>query len=91
MGRGAERRAAVADLGEAVRSAIRNPIGSPSLSELVLRHGKRTLILVDDSTRSTPQSLILTILLDELNAAGSGRRRHFNRGRVGYAPPHESG
>ena len=60
----------VADLGEAVRSAIRNPIGSPSLSELVLKHGKQTLILVDDGTRSTPQALILPILLDELNAAG---------------------
>jgi nickel-dependent lactate racemase len=60
----------VPDLEEAVRSAIRNPIGSPSLSELVLRHGKRTLILVDDGTRSTPQALILPILLDELNAAG---------------------
>src|ERR1039457_6915988 len=58
------------DLAEAVKSAIRNPIGSPSLSELVLKHGKRTLILVDDSTRSTPQALILPILLDELNAAG---------------------
>ena len=60
----------VADLEQAVRSAIRNPIGSPSLGELVLTHGKRTLILVDDSTRSTPQALILPILLDELNAAG---------------------
>ncbi len=60
------------DLKEAVRAAIRNPIASPSLAELVARHGKRTLILVDDSTRSTPQSLILPILLDELNAAGVG-------------------
>jgi nickel-dependent lactate racemase len=60
----------VANLEEAVRSAIRNPIGSPSIGELVLTHGKRTLILVDDSTRSTPQALILPILLDELNAAG---------------------
>jgi nickel-dependent lactate racemase len=60
----------VADLREAVRSAIRNPIGSPTLGELVLKHGKKTLILVDDGTRSTPQALILPILLDELNAAG---------------------
>jgi nickel-dependent lactate racemase len=60
----------VADLQEAVKSAIRNPIGSPSLSDLVLTHGKRTLILVDDGTRSTPQALILPILLDELNVAG---------------------
>lgn len=54
----------------AVRDAIRNPIGAPGLAELVARHGKRTLILVDDSTRSTPQKLILPILLDELNEAG---------------------
>jgi nickel-dependent lactate racemase len=37
---------------------------------LVVKHGKKTLILVDDGTRSTPQALILPILLDELNAAG---------------------
>jgi len=62
----------LADLKEAVKAAIRNPIGSPSLAELVARHGRQTLILVDDSTRSTPQELILPILLDELNAAGVG-------------------
>jgi nickel-dependent lactate racemase len=38
---------------------------------LVLKHGKKTLILVDDGTRSTPQASILPILLDELNAAGA--------------------
>lgn len=58
------------DLKAAVAAAIRNPIGSPSLAELVRKHGKRTIILIDDGTRSTPQSLILPILLDELNAAG---------------------
>jgi len=61
---------AIPDIEAAVRSAIRNPIGSPTLAELVAKHGKQTLILVDDSTRSTPQKLILPILLDELNAAG---------------------
>lgn len=60
----------IADIAATVRHAIRNPIGSPTLSELVAKHGKRTLILIDDSTRSTPQTLILPILLDELNAAG---------------------
>ena len=60
----------IPDIEAAVRHAIRNPIGSPTLKELVARHGKRTLLLVDDSTRSTPQKLILPILLDELNAAG---------------------
>ena len=60
----------IPDINAAVRDVIRNPIGSPTLTELVARHGKRTLLLVDDSTRSTPQKLILPILLDELNAAG---------------------
>ncbi len=60
----------VADLRNAVRDAIRQPIGSPSLKELVPKHGKKTLILVDDGTRSTPQAMILPILLDELNEAG---------------------
>jgi len=60
----------VADLPEAVRAAIRSPIGTPPLPELVARHGTRTVVLVDDGTRSTPQRLILPALLDELNGAG---------------------
>jgi nickel-dependent lactate racemase len=67
---GPKKAPALADVAAAVRHAIRNPIGSPTLAELVARHGKRTLLLVDDSTRITPQALILPILLDELNAAG---------------------
>jgi nickel-dependent lactate racemase len=61
---------AIADLAEAVRRAIRNPIGAPTLPDLIARHGKRTLLLVDDSTRKTPQKVILPVLLEELNAAG---------------------
>lgn len=60
----------VANLADAVRAALHAPIGAPSLRELVARHGTRTVILVDDGTRSTPQQDILPILLDELNAAG---------------------
>ncbi|MHC4510104.1 MAG: nickel-dependent lactate racemase family protein, partial [Planctomycetota bacterium] len=60
----------VNDLAEAVRRAISSPIGAPSLKELVAQHGTKTMILVDDGTRSTPQKLILPILLDELSAAG---------------------
>jgi nickel-dependent lactate racemase len=60
----------VDDLQEAVRAAIRSPIGAPTLPELVAQHGTNTVILVDDGTRVTPQHLILPILLDELNAAG---------------------
>ncbi|MBI5304446.1 MAG: nickel-dependent lactate racemase [Chloroflexi bacterium] len=65
-----ENAAAVLDLAAAVRSAIHSPIGSPALPELVARYGTKTVILVDDGTRSTPQQAILPILLDELNAAG---------------------
>jgi len=60
----------VADLPEAVRAAIRSPIGAPTLPELVARHGTETVILADDATRSTPQDLILPIVLNELNATG---------------------
>jgi nickel-dependent lactate racemase len=60
----------LAGLADAVRTAVRNPIGSPSLAELVARHGRRTVILIDDGTRSTPQELILPVLLDELASAG---------------------
>ena len=60
----------VGDLPGAVRAAIRSPIGAPALPELVARHGTDTVVLVDDGTRSTPQRLILPVVLDELNAAG---------------------
>ena len=60
----------VDDLPAAVRDAIRAPIGASSLSELVDRRGTRTVIRVDDGTRSTPQKEILPVLLEELNAAG---------------------
>lgn len=60
----------VADLPAAVRAALRSPIDAPTLPELIARHGKDTIILVDDNTRTTPQPQILPVLLDELNAAG---------------------
>ncbi len=60
----------VADLPEAVREALAAPIGSASLKELVAQRGTKTMILVDDGTRNTPQQLILPVLLEELNAAG---------------------
>jgi nickel-dependent lactate racemase len=60
----------VPDLTTAVRDAISAPIGSPTLPELVAARGSRTVVLVDDSTRSTPQAAVLPVVLDELNAAG---------------------
>ena len=59
----------VSNLVKAVRKAISSPIGTPSLKELVSQHGTKTIILVDDGTRNTPQKLILPILLNELNVA----------------------
>lgn len=53
-----------------IRKALNKPISTPPLSDLVRQHGKETIILVDDNTRSTPQDLILPILLDELNKCG---------------------
>ena len=60
----------VPDLAQAVRAAIRSPIGAPALPDLVARHGTGTVVLVDDGTRATPQRSILPVVLDELNAAG---------------------
>lgn len=61
---------AAPDLRQAVLDALRAPIASPSLAELAAKHGTRTVILVDDGTRSTPQSAVLPVLLEELNRAG---------------------
>lgn len=58
------------NLRDGILKPIRSPINSPTISELVKRHGTKTVILVDDGTRSTPQAVILPILIDELNAAG---------------------
>lgn len=60
----------VADLAAAVRAALASPIGVPNLKALAARHGTKTMILVDDGTRSTPQKIILPLLLNELNTAG---------------------
>jgi len=50
--------------------ATRNPIGVPTLAELVAQKGRETVILVDDQTRATPQKRVLPLLLNELNRAG---------------------
>lgn len=59
----------VADLKAEVVRALREPIGSAQLAELV--QGKEKIVLVaDDNTRLTPTNIIVPVLLDELNAAG---------------------
>ncbi len=61
---------ALPDLPAAVRAALRAPIGSPPLKDMVRGRGQNVVVVVDDNTRITPQRLLLPILLDELNAAG---------------------
>ena len=54
---------------EAVRQALRQPIGSPPLAELV-RPDHRVAIVFSDITRSTPNHILLPIILSERAAAG---------------------
>ncbi len=55
---------------ELIVGALRNPIGQPRLSELVSANGK-TVIVVDDLTRQTPQATILPYVLEELELGGA--------------------
>ena len=52
-----------------IRQALRAPIGSPPLRELV-RPGDRTVIVHTDLTRATPNARLLPVLLEELEEAG---------------------
>ncbi|NWF78175.1 MAG: nickel-dependent lactate racemase [Chloroflexi bacterium] len=52
-----------------IRRALRNPIGTPPLQELVGSKDK-VVVIGDDITRPTPQSIVVPVLLDELNAVG---------------------
>ena len=58
------------DIPAAISNALRSPINSPPLPDLIKVHGKKTVILVDDNTRSTPQDIVLPILLKALNGSG---------------------
>lgn len=57
---------AMSDPGEAVRSAIRQPLGTRPLREQI-KKGMKIVILVDDFTRPTPAYKLLPALLDELD------------------------
>jgi len=59
----------VADEGEEIWRAIREPIGCAPLPQLV-RTGSHVVIIADDNTRPTPVNKIIPVLLNELNAAG---------------------
>ncbi len=64
---------ALADEAEALRQALRRPLGTPPLAELV-HPGDTVVIVHTDITRATPNNRILPILLAELESAGVHRR-----------------
>lgn len=61
-----------ADEPAALLEALRNPIGSPPLAELV-RPGMRVAVAHSDITRATPNERILPVVLAELEGAGVSR------------------
>ncbi|HLE74997.1 MAG TPA: nickel-dependent lactate racemase [Candidatus Bathyarchaeia archaeon] len=62
-------RAGVADAKAEVERALKEPIGSKRLSEIVKPEHK-VAIVVDDATRHTPSDVMLLPVLAELNAGG---------------------
>jgi nickel-dependent lactate racemase len=64
-----ERAPALAEPAEAVRQALRQPIGSPPLAELV-RPTDTVAIVFSDITRPTPNHILLPAILAELAAKG---------------------
>jgi len=62
---------ALPDPAAAVRDALANPIGSPPLRQLAEeRKPNSVVITISDITRPVPNELIVTALLEQLNAAG---------------------
>jgi nickel-dependent lactate racemase len=62
-------KSAVSDAKVEVERALREPINSNKLSEIVKPEHK-VAIVVDDATRSTPSRLLVLAISDELNAVG---------------------
>ena len=57
----------------ALREALRQPISSPPLADLV-QFGERVVVVHTDITRATPNDRILPVLLDELESVGVVRK-----------------
>ena len=62
----------VADPGEVLRQALRRPIGSSPLAELVAPDHS-IVVVISDSTRPAPNRLMLEALLAELGGDAAGR------------------
>lgn len=54
---------------EAVRDALKTPVGTPCLKELV-HPGEKIVIITSDITRPCPSCIILPLVLEELEAGG---------------------
>ncbi len=63
---------AIPDPHNSLLEALRKPIGSSPLRELV-RPQEKIVIVHTDLTRATPNTLILPVLLEELESAGARR------------------
>lgn len=56
---------------EAIENALREPIGTPPLKELLLqKRPKKVVVVVNDITRPTPYEFLLPPLLDAFSQAG---------------------
>jgi len=58
---------------QAVALALRSPIGTPRLRELV-RPGERVAVVTSDITRPMPTAFVMPYILDELFAAGAAAK-----------------
>lgn len=62
---------ALPDPGAAVREALKNPIGADPLQDVATRiKPKSVVITISDITRPVPNELLITAILESLNAAG---------------------
>lgn len=78
----------IADASSAVKEALRNPIGTLPLRELV-KQGETVAIVASDITRAWVRAdIFLPILLDELNAAGIPDTDIFITVALGAHRPH---
>jgi nickel-dependent lactate racemase len=64
---------ALKDLGRSISEAIRNPIGTKRLREIV-RKGDRVAIVMNDITRPVPNDQILPFVLEDLAESGIQER-----------------
>ena len=63
----------VKDLEKEITKAIANPVGGRRLEDIIGK-GKTVSVIIDDSSRPTPQSVILPIVLKQIENAGADRK-----------------